>query len=578
MSAFLKFVIAQLAKHRRRTASCAVLSVVTALLDMVAPIIMGRGIDLAAGRTAFLFFGGAILAWFAIKTLSDWLRVKIWLIGGQIASVVSTDYVMKAMSTLLDKPLSYHYGQKMHEVGEKLGTFRWDLRNFIDGSVFDLGPAILAIAAIIGYLFFVDWRVAAVMVVSVAAYILFTRSVMPKLMTAREAWNEADSKLASTGWDALRNILVVKSTTNEDLVRRRLDEKWGILWKWELENTRVDGRMNVGQNLVIGLASFGILLLGAVDLAAGRMTAGQLASLIAYTFLVFGYIRYTQWSMRMFLRASTDFKMLEPELASAAEDLTGGRPLPIAGAVEFRDVRFRYREDRHILEDVNFRVPAGGSIAVVGESGEGKTTIVDLLGRYYEPQSGAILIDGVDVREINLRSLRSQMAYVPQDLTLFHESIGFNIRYGRPDASDEDVRLAAKRAALDDFIEKLPEKYDTVVGERGLKLSGGERQRVALARAFLRDPRIIILDEPTAHLDSKTEAAIRESLRVLMRGRTTFIIAHRLRTVEEADEIVVLKEGRIVQSGRHEDLVRDRAGVYFQLLKAQGMILTEKGD
>ncbi len=577
MKAFLKFIAAQLGRHRRPVAMCASLSVAAALMDMAAPIAMGRGIDLAAGRASVVLFGGAILAWFAIRALADWLRVRIWVNGSRIASIVSTDYVMKAMSTLLDKPLSYHYGQKMHEVGEKLGTFRWDLRNFIDGSVFDLGPAILAITAIIAYLFAIDWRVALVMVLSVAAYILFTRSVMPRLMTAREAWNEADSKLASIGWDALRNILVVKSTTNEDLVRRRLDEKWKILWKTELDNDRTDSRMNNGQNLIIGLASFGILVLGASDLSAGRMTAGQLASLIAYTFMVFGYIRYTQWSMRMFLRASADFRMLEPELASAAEDIAGGRAHGINGEVEFRDVRFRYREDRPILEDVSFKVPAGGSVAVVGESGEGKTTIVDLLGRYYEPQSGAILIDGADIREINLRSLRSQMAYVPQDLTLFHESIGFNIRYGRPDASDEDVRLAARRAALDDFIEKLPEKYETVVGERGLKLSGGERQRVALARAFLRDPRIIILDEPTAHLDSRTEEAIRGSLRELMRGRTTFIIAHRLRTVAEADIILVLKEGRIVQTGRHEDLVKDRGGVYFQLLKAQGMVFPDEG-
>jgi ABC-type multidrug transport system fused ATPase/permease subunit len=260
-----------------------------------------------------------------------------------------------------------------------------------------------------------------------------------------------------------------------------------------------------------------------------------------------------------------------PELESPSEDFESGREVAIRGDVEFRGVRFRYREDRSALEDIDFSVPAGTFVAIVGESGEGKTTLVDLIGRYWSPQAGAILIDGTDVHDINLRSLRSQMAYVPQDLTLFHESLGENIRFGRPKATDEEVQEAVRLAGLKDFVASLPDGLKTVVGERGLKLSGGERQRVALARAFLRNPRILILDEPTAHLDSKTEAIIHESVHELMPGRTVFVIAHRLRTVSEADVILVLNHGRIVEIGSHNELAAKPESVYVSLLKAQGM-------
>jgi ATP-binding cassette subfamily B protein len=259
-----------------------------------------------------------------------------------------------------------------------------------------------------------------------------------------------------------------------------------------------------------------------------------------------------------------------------SEDMKSGRDVTVRGTVEFRNIRFRYREDRPALEDVSFTVRHGERVALVGESGEGKTTLVDLLGRYYMPQSGEILIDGTPSGDINLRSLRSQMAYVPQELSLLHDTIETNIRLGRLDATKEEIRRAARLAHLTEFIEKLPDGWETKVGERGLKLSGGERQRVALARAFLRDPKILILDEPTSNLDSKTEAFIQESLAELMRGRTTFIIAHRLKTVADADRILVLKDGRIVEQGTHEELLRRPDGAYRALLKAQSSVMPEE--
>ncbi|HSD12140.1 MAG TPA: ABC transporter ATP-binding protein, partial [Patescibacteria group bacterium] len=363
------------------------------------------------------------------------------------------------------------------------------------------------------------------------------------------------------------------SNTNEKLVKETLAGYLDAMVLVMRKDVEQDRRIADTQNAIIAAGSLAVLLFGASNFAAGAFSFGKLTALTAYTFAIFGYVRYSQWQFRSILKMTSNYRALLQTMEEPAEAYDAGRALEIKGDVEFKDVRFRYREDRPVLEHVGFSAKHGQRIALVGESGEGKTTLVDLLARYYRPQGGAILVDGVDVNDINLLSLRSQMAYVPQDLTLFHDTIGFNIRVGRPDATEEDVRKAADLAHLDAFIESLPDKYATVVGERGLKLSGGERQRVALARAFLRDPKILVLDEPTAHLDSKTEEFIRHSLETLMAGRTTFIIAHRLRTVLDADLILVLKDGRIAEQGTHGELLK-RGGTYAALLKAQGAFIS----
>jgi ABC-type multidrug transport system fused ATPase/permease subunit len=301
---------------------------------------------------------------------------------------------------------------------------------------------------------------------------------------------------------------------------------------------------------------------------AGSLTFGQFSAVSAYTIGVFGYVRWVQWQMRNLTRATATHRDLAKILEEPEEDFLSGQPIDLKGGIEFRNVRYRYREDVPVLEDITFRIAPGERVAVVGESGEGKTTLIDLIGRYHLPQDGAILYDGIDASNVNLSSLREQIGLVPQDLPLLHESLGENIRYGRPNATDEELREAARLASLDAFISALPDGYDTIVGERGLKLSGGQRQRVALARAFLRNPKILILDEPTSNLDSKTEEEIQRSLETLMRGRTTFIIAHRLRTVRDANRILVIKNGRIVEQGRHEELVA-KNGPYAALLRSQ---------
>lgn len=570
MRDFIKFILRELKPYKWTVVWCGFLAVIAALMDMAAPILMGRGFDLAQNGRPFLIYGGALTAWFLIRFIAERVRTYIATRGGYLGDVIASNYMVRVIGELLNKPLSFHYGKKSNITSSQLSNFRWNFQSVIEGTIFDFIPALLAIMAILIYLFIVQWLVALVLAAGIIAFLIFTFLLAEAWLEKRDKNNENGRKVEQTGWDTLRSVLVVKSTANENFFHRmlaRLQKKYfdsnKDIINFERRNTNI-------QNAIIAVTSFAAVFIGVVGLANQQFTFGQLSAVVAYTFAIFGYVRFIQWQIRWFLKSLADYGALQKTLATPSEDFVSGKSLELAGGVRFEHVAFGYQKDRRILRDVSFAVAPGERVAIVGESGEGKTTLVDLLGRYYGVGGGKIFLDGVEIGDINLKSLRSQMAYVPQDLTLFHETLEFNIRYGRPEANDREVRRAAEEAHLTEFIAKLPKGMKTMVGERGLKLSGGERQRVALARAFLRNPKILVLDEPTAHLDSQTENYIQDALHDLMRGRTTFIIAHRLRTVQNADKILVLKDGRIIEAGSHEDLIKKPESVYVALLRAQG--------
>lgn len=574
MKAVTRLIIDLLKPYRNTVIWYSLLAFAAAGMGVLSPIALGRAIDAAGkGAGAWLIVAG-IAAWFTLGHAAERIHMFLYRRGNDIAFTVVSRFKLDAVAKLLRKPLSFHYGQRGGDITEKLSRFDDEINNVITGVVFDLAPAAITVLATLGYLAWLDWRVAVLLTLTVSGVIHDKIRTLPAALKSQSAWRAAARDVSSTAWDAIKNILVVKSTSSEKRLSTRLEELRTSMLKATSHDNRYDERTFNRQNFIIQAGSGSVLLLSLLNVRAGTFSFGQFTAVSALTISIFGYVRWVQWQMRNLTRATATYKDVREMLEQPEEDYDGGGRLDLEGAIEFRDVRYRYRPDVPVIEDVSFAARSGERVALVGESGEGKTTLIDLIGRYHLPQQGTILYDGVDAKDVNLRSLREQIGLVPQDLPMLHESIGENIRYGRPDATDEEVRMAARQASLEAFIDALPDGYKTVVGERGLKLSGGQRQRVALARAFLRNPKILILDEPTSNLDSKTEEEIQRSLETLMKGRTTFIIAHRLRTVRDADRILVLKGGRIVEQGRHAELIA-KNGAYAALLRSQGGLVAQ---
>ncbi len=572
MRAVSRFLISLLEPYKKTIIWCSLLAIASSGFSLLSPIALGNAIDAASRKETVLIIAGNLAAWLLLGHLATRLRGYLNREGSDIAYESVTAYKLETVAALIRKPLSFHYGKRGNDVAERLSKFENELINVVSGVIFDLGPTSLTIALILGYLAWLDWKIALLLGLSIAGVVFEKIRTLPAAMKSQTAWRAADREVSSTAWDAIKNILVVKSTSSEARLSSRFETLRVALMKTVRFDSELDERMHNRQNLIIQTGSALVLGVALLNVRAGTFTAGQFTAISAYALTVFGHVSWIQWQMRNLTRAAANHKEMQKIMDEPGEAYDTGRSIDIQGGLEFRNVRYRYREDVPVLEDISFVVKPGERVALVGESGEGKTTLIDLIGRYHLPQSGTILYDGIDASEVNLRSLRSQIGLVPQDLPMLHESIGENIRYGRPDANDDELKEAARRARLEPFIASLPDGYDTLVGERGMKLSGGQRQRIALARAFLRNPKILILDEPTSNLDSKTEEEIQRSLETLMEGRTTFVIAHRLRTVRDADRILVIKGGRVAEQGRHEELV-SKNGAYAALLRSQGVLV-----
>jgi len=428
---------------------------------------------------------------------------------------------------------------------------------------------ILVVSAILWRLY--NWQFAAVTLATIVTYIGFTFIITDWRVRFRREMNERNSEANTKSVDSLLNYETVKYFANEEHEAQRYDRALQAYERAAVKSETTLALLNVGQGGIIASGLIGIMLLAGQGVAAGEMTVGDFVLVNAYLIQLYMPLNFLGMVYRNIKQSLTDIEQMmgllkiRPEI----EDRPGAPALAVKrGMVAFRNVDFRYDPRREILRDVDFAVPPGARVAIVGPSGAGKSTIGRLLFRFYDVSDGAIEIDGQDIRDVTQDSLRRAIGVVPQDTVLFNDTIYYNIAYGRPGAGRAEIEEAARLAHIHDFIAALPDGYQTMVGERGLKLSGGEKQRVAIARVILKAPKILVFDEATSALDTKTEREIQASLAEVAAGHTTLAIAHRLSTVVDADQILVIEAGRIVERGHHRELLA-RGGVYAEMWARQ---------
>ena len=530
--------------------------------------------DLAPGTPIGLYsaVGLLILAYGAARFMNVIFNELRDTLFGTVSERVTRRVGLQVFEHLHGLDLEFH-------LNRRTGALSRDIERGVSGisfllrfMIFNILPTLFGLLVTVG-IFFVSYSdaFAGVIVAAIVAYVAFSVVATEKRSRFIRDMNQADSVANNRAIDSLLNYETVKYFTNEHYEAERFDTALANLETARRANRWSLFALNGGQALIVATSMTAMPWMAAAGVADGTMTIGDFVLVNTFMLQLFMPLNFLGFVYREIKGALTNIEQLFKLLNEHPKivDRVDAQPLAAAlPSVEFRNVSFQYGPEREILKDISFTVAPGEKVAVVGSSGSGKSTLVKLLFRFYDCSQGAVLVGGVDVRQLQVRSLRGAIGIVPQDTVLFNETIFNNIRYGRPGASDADVREAIRHAQLETFIARLPQGADTLVGERGLKLSGGEKQRVAIARTILKRPSILVFDEATSALDSKTERGILEALQEVARGHTSLAIAHRLSTVVDADRIIVLDHGCIIESGSHAQLLA-RHGVYAEMWRVQ---------
>lgn len=522
---------------------------------------------------AFLLVPIGLLGAYGVLRFSTALFTELReIIFAKVTQRAQRTIALKVFEHLHALSLRFHLERQTGGLTRDIERGTRSVGSLISYTIYSILPTLVEIGLVMGILIVrYESAFALITVTTLVVYIVFTVVVTNWRTRIRREANELDSAASSRAIDSLINYETVKYFNNERWELERYDEQMR-LWEAAQVKTQVTlSYLNLGQAMIIAAAVTAMMWRAAEGVAAGAMTVGDIVLVNAFLIQLYMPLNHLGVLYREIRQSLTDIERMFTLLSQNREvrDAPDARLLaPGPCRVTFDHVGFSYEANRQILFDVDFTIPAGQTVAVVGHSGSGKSTLARLLYRFYEVSSGAIRINGDDIRMLTQASLRAAIGIVPQDTVLFNETLLYNIQYGRPGAGPDEVVAAARAAHLHEFVESLPDKYETRVGERGLKLSGGEKQRVAIARALLKNPPILIFDEATSALDSKTEKAIQAELEFAAIGRTTLIIAHRLSTVMNADEILVLDAGRIVERGSHPELIA-RGGSYAQMWALQ---------
>ena len=569
----LRTLFPYLWEYRFRVVAALGCLVAAKVANVAVPIVFKNMIDGLSGTQQVLALPVLLLLLYGVLRFSTALFTELReFLFARVTQRAVRQVALEVFRHLHALSLRFHLERQTGGVSRDIERGTRSISSLISYTLYSILPTLVEIGLVLGILFVkYDMGFVLITLVSLVAYIVFTVMVSNWRIDIRRAVNENDSAANTRAIDSLLNYETVKYFNNEEWEARRYDEQ---MVKWENAATRSQttlSALNLGQQGIIALGVTAMMWRAAQGVVDGTMTIGDLVLVNAFLIQLYIPLNFLGVVYREIRQAMTDiermFNLLQEnrEIADApdARDLPPG-PLQ----VNFDGVSFAYEPARPILANVDFAIAPGRTVAVVGHSGAGKSTLSRLLFRFYDVTGGAVRINGIDLRALKQSSLRAAIGIVPQDTVLFNDTIFYNINYGRPEASRDEVFAAARAAQLHDFIESLPLKYETKVGERGLKLSGGEKQRVAIARALLKNPPILIFDEATSALDSATERAIQGQMELAAIGRTTLVIAHRLSTVMNADEILVMQDGHVIERGRHNALL-EAGGAYARMWTLQ---------